>query len=233
MKNMKKGFTISVMTAVLCIICICLIFHCFDGNKSEKDNIFRTNQKKIEILQDGSWTDYEIKGVNIGTGYPGVFPNEFGISEETYARWFNLIGEMNANTIRVYKIQSPWFYKAFAQYNETHENKIYLVQGVDFGEDLMFSEENLLNPKQKNKVFQETKKTVDALHGKNITFDTDTGNLCYYSHDVSDYVLGYVLGVEWDEMFVDYVCRFNEGIAPYQGAYISSRQEANAFEIFF
>lgn len=87
MKNMKKGFTISVMTAVLCIICICLIFHCFDGNKSEKDNIFRTNQKKIEILQDGSWTDFEIKGVNIGTGYPGVFPNEFGISEETYARW--------------------------------------------------------------------------------------------------------------------------------------------------
>lgn len=233
MKNMKKGFAISVMTAVLCIICICLIFHCFDGNKSEKDNIFRTNQKKIEILQDGSWTDFEIKGVNMGTGYPGVFPNEFGISEETYARWFNLIGEMNANTIRVYKIQSPWFYKAFAQYNETHENKIYLVQGVDFGEDLMFSEENLLNPKQKNKVFQETKKTVDVLHGENITFDTDTGKMCYYSNDVSDYVLGYVLGVEWDEMFVDYVCRFNEGIAPYQGAYISSRQEANAVEIFF
>ena len=233
MKNMKKGFAISVMTAVLCIICICLIFHCFDGNKSEKDNIFRTNQKKIEILQDGSWTDFEIKGVNMGTGYPGVFPNEFGISEETYARWFNLIGEMNANTIRVYKIQSPWFYKAFAQYNETHENKIYLVQGVDFGEDLMFSEENLLNPKQKNKVFQETKKTVDVLHGENITLDTDTGKMCYYSNDVSDYVLGYVLGVEWDEMFVDYVCRFNEGIAPYQGAYISSRQEANAVEIFF
>lgn len=233
MKNMKKGFTISVMTAVLCIICIYLIFHCFDGNKSEKDNIFRTNQKKIEILQDGSWTDYEIKGVNMGTGYPGVFPNEFGISEETYARWFNLIGEMNANTIRVYKIQSPWFYKAFAQYNETHENKIYLIQGVDFSEDLMFSEENLLDPKQKNKVFQETKKTVDALHGENITLDTDTGTMYYYSNDVSDYVLGYVLGVEWDEMFVDYVCRFNEGIAPYQGAYISSRQEANAFEIFF
>ena len=57
--------------------------------------------------------------------------------------------------------------------------------------------------------------------------------MCYYSNDVSDYVLGYVLGVEWDEMFVDYVCRFNEGIAPYQGAYISSRQEANAVEIFF
>ena len=190
MKKMKKGFTISVMAAVLCITCVYLMFHYCDGNKSEKDSIFRTSQKKIEILQDGSWTEFEIKGVNMGTGYPGVFPNEFGISEETYARWFNLIGEMNANTIRVYKKQSPWFYKAFAQYNETHENKIYLVQGVDFSEDLMFSEENLLNQKQKNKVFQETKKTVDALHGKDITLNSQNEDLCYYHYDVSDYVLG-------------------------------------------
>lgn len=209
-----------------------LCFIHFNKNRGEKNCIFRTNQSKIQILQDGNWMDFEIKGVNIGTGYPGVFPNEFGISEETYSRWFNWIGEMNANTIRVYKIQSPWFYKAFAKYNETHENKIYLVQGVDFNEDLMFSDENLLNPKQKNKVFQETRKTVDALHGKGITFDFDTGTLCCYNDDVSDYVLGYVLGVEWDEIFVDYVCRLNEGIEPYQGTYVSSKQGANAFEIF-
>lgn len=230
---MKKGFIISVMTAVFCIACMYLHFIHLHGNISEENSIFRTSQSKIQILQDGNWMDFEIKGVNMGTGYPGVFPNEFGISQETYARWFNWIGEMNANTIRVYKIQSPWFYKAFVQYNETHENKLYLVQGVDFSEDLIFSEKNLLNQEQKNRVFQETKKTVDALHGKNITFHSDTGELCCYRDDVSDYVLGYVLGVEWDEMFVDYVCRFNEGIKPYHGAYVSSRQEANAFEIFF
>lgn len=230
---MKKEVIISVTVAVVCIACAYLFFLGFTEAKNEEAITFRTNQDKIQILQEDTWIDFQIKGVNMGTGYPGVFPNEFGIDRETYSRWFEWIGEMNANTIRVYKKQSPWFYKAFAQYNETHENKIYLVQGVDFSEDLMFSEENLLNQKQKNKVFQETKKTVDALHGKDITLNSQNGDLCYYHYDVSDYVLGYVLGVEWDEMFVDYVCRINEGIKPYYGDYVSSKQEANAVEIFF
>lgn len=229
---MKKGVIISVTVAVLCIACVYLFFTGFTEAKNEEDITFRTNQNKIQILQEDTWIDFQIKGVNIGTGYPGVFPNEFGISEETYSRWFNWIGEMNANTIRVYKIQSPWFYKAFAKYNETHENKIYLVQGVDFSEDLMFSEKNMLDQKQKAKVFQDTKAAVDALHGKKITLRSQTGDLCYYGHDVSNYVLGYVLGVEWDEIFVDYVCRLNEGNEPYQGTYVSSKQGANAFEIF-
>ena len=119
-----------------------MFFIHFNGGKNQENNIFRTNQAKIQILQEGKWTDFNLKGVNMGTGYPGVFPNEFGIDKETYSRWFEWIGEMNANTIRVYKIQSPEFYAAFSQYNETHENKIYLIQGVDFSEDLIFSEEN-------------------------------------------------------------------------------------------
>lgn len=230
---MKKGFIISIAVAVLCISCIYMFFIHFNGGKNQENNIFRTNQAKIQILQEGKWTDFNIKGVNMGTGYPGVFPNEFGIDQETYSRWFEWIGEMNANTIRVYKIQSPEFYAAFSQYNETHENKIYLIQGVDFSEDLIFSEENLLNQQQKSKVFQDTKKAVDVLHGKTITLSPQNGDLCYYHYDVSDYVLGYILGVEWDEIFVDYVCRLNEGLEPYHGTYVSSRQDANAFEIFF
>lgn len=229
---MKKGFIISITTAILCMVCIYLCFFHLNETQNIPKNLFRTNQTNIQILQNGTWTDFQLKGVNMGTGYPGVFPNEFGIDEETYKRWFEWIGEMNANTIRVYKIQSPDFYAAFSQYNETHEHKIYLIQGVDFSEDLMFSEENLLESKQKSKIFRSTKKAVDALHGKNLSFVSQTGSLHYYNCNVSNYVLGYILGVEWDEMFIDYVCRINENTKPYIGSYVSSQENANAFESF-
>ncbi|MRH43354.1 hypothetical protein GH741_11760 [Aquibacillus halophilus] len=52
-----------------------------------------------------------IKGVNIGMAKPGHFPGEVAITEEEYYRWFKLIGEMNANTIRVYTIHPPGFYR--------------------------------------------------------------------------------------------------------------------------
>lgn len=229
---MKKGFIISITTAILCMVCIYLCFFHLNETQNIPKNLFRTNQTNIQILQNGTWTDFQLKGVNMGTGYPGVFPNEFGIDEETYKRWFEWIGEMNANTIRVYKIQSPYFYSAFSQYNETHEHKIYLIQGVDFSEDLMFSEENLLESKQKSKIFRSTKKAVDALHGKNLSLVSQTGSLHYYNCNVSNYVLGYILGVEWDEMFIDYVCRINENTKPYIGSYVSSQENANAFESF-
>lgn len=228
---MKKDFIISLIVAVFIIICTLLSVSSNTIEEADSD-IFRTNQKNIQILQEGVWRNFEIKGVNIGTGYPGTFPNEFGIDEDTYSRWFKWISEMNANTIRVYKLQSPEFYQAFFKYNQTHSNKLYLIQGVDFREDWMFTEKNLLDSDQKNEIFQDTKTVVDVIHGNQVSFDFENGNLYCYCDDVSDYVLGYMLGIEWDEIFIDYTCRNNEGISPYNGTYISSSQRANAFENF-
>lgn len=79
--------------------------------------MFRTSGKQIEIRLGNAWKPFEIIGVNMGTGYPGLFPNETGIDEEVYYRWFCQISEMNVNTLRVYKIQTPDFYRAFLRYN--------------------------------------------------------------------------------------------------------------------
>lgn len=64
----------------------------------------RLNGDSYEVLIDGKWQSITIKGVNIGMARPGVFPGEAGITEEEYARWFEYIGEMGANTIRVYTL---------------------------------------------------------------------------------------------------------------------------------
>ena len=51
--------------------------------------IFRQTEKGPE--------PFEIRGVDMGAGYPGYFATEYAISKETYLRWFGLIQDMGAN----------------------------------------------------------------------------------------------------------------------------------------
>ena len=202
----------------------------FRLTRPESPARFRTQGKTIQHLENGNWVPFEIVGVNMGTGYPGLFPNEDGISQKTYYRWFCQIAEMNANTLRVYKLQSPAFYAALDDYNRSHNQKLYLIQGADFPEPLMYSQDNLLDPAVHADLFRDTELMVNALHGDAVQL-VDNSLFCY-THDVSDYVLGYILGLEWDELFVEYVCRLNQDVSGFEGTYFRCPPQANAFEVF-
>ena len=143
-----------------------------------------------------------------------------------------MIGEMNANTIRVYKKQNPEFYAALLKYNENHNRKIYIIQGIDFSDHLMYSEQNILDEEVNSKLFEETRELIDAVHGRNIFLDLEQDSFKGYIYDVSDYIIGYLPGIEWDEVFVDYVCRKNKDIDLYNGEYLYCRGDANPFESF-
>lgn len=232
---MKKGIFLSVIMALLCLICIYLVastpllsLRTAPGSAST----FHVEKNKIQHLENGIWTDFVVKGVNMGTGYPGVFPNAYGIPSDVYYRWFEMIADMNANTIRVYKIQSPEFYQAFCQYNQEHDKKLYLLQGIDFPENLMYSEEDPLETSQIQELISHSQTVVDALHGKKLLMDWDTGDFFCYTFDVSEYVMGYILGIEWDTLYVQYLCEINKDIPAFQGQYLYTEQGSNAFEIF-
>lgn len=232
---MKKGISICLAVALLGCAIIWLLFTPTGILRfsEEKTNArFRALDKKIQIMHDGDWKDFEVIGVNIGTGYPGVFPNENGIDEDTYYRWFEMIAEMNANTVRVYKIQPPSFYSALYRYNESHTDKLYLIQGADFSDHLMFSEENILEPNIMQELMNDTHDLIDALHGKQLFMDFANDELHCYCHNVSEYVLGYILGVEWDEIYVEYICQINPSITGYTGEYLYCDENANGFEVF-
>ena len=189
---------------------------------------FRTNQKTIEIKQGNEWKPFPIKGVNMGSGYPGYFPEDYGIDEDTYYHWFELIAEMNANTIRVYRLESPAFYKALLNYNKEHEKKVYLLQNLDFPDTLMFS---LLKRDQHADylyLIEQTEQVIDALHGNKMIVKDNTAYM--YVSDVSDYVLGYMIGIEWDEMFVEYVNKSKTEFANYKGKYLYADKQATPFE---
>ena len=81
------------------------------GEGSELYNA-RIKDKRFQILRDGKWETIIIKGINMGMAKPGTFPGEAAITEEEYYRWFEYIGDMNANVISVYTLHPPGFYNS-------------------------------------------------------------------------------------------------------------------------
>ena len=125
----------------------------------------RIKDNSFQILIDGEWKPITIKGVNIGMGKPGVFPGEAAITEEEYYRWFEYIGDMNANVIRIYTLHAPGFYNALLRYNETHDEKLYVIHGVWMNEEMLLSAYDAFEEDNVDDFQQEMKRTVDAIHG--------------------------------------------------------------------
>ena len=232
---MKRMITISITVLLILVSSVyILMITPFNDKEYSKENSefhFSTYGDKIQMCEDGKWKDFEIKGVNMGSGYPGAFPNDNAINKKTYYRWFEMIGEMNANVVRVYKLESPEFYAALYKYNKKHNEKIYLIQNIDFPNEFMFSEDNIIDSESDNELIEKTKTVIDAVHGKNVSIEATKDKADLYFYDVSDYVLGYILGIEWDDTYVEYISNINSGI-DYKGKYFSGAENASPFEMF-
>lgn len=122
--------------------------------------IAKVDAKSFYFYKDGQWQQEFIKGVNMGVGVPGKFPGEMAVTKDEYQRWFKYIGDMKANTLRVYTILSPVFYDAFYEYNQTAKNKIFLIQGLWINEDDMLKYQNAYAPQILDTMKDDTKKII-------------------------------------------------------------------------
>lgn len=157
----------------------------------------RIEEGKFEVLQNGAWKPMTVKGVNLGMGRPGSFPGEAAITKEEYSRWFKQIGEMNANTIRVYTLHPPAFYDALLEYNESHDQKLYVLHGVWADEAPLEETLDAFTPEIVQTFEEEMKRIADVIHG-NATVKPRPGHASgVYASDVSEYVSGWVIGIEW------------------------------------
>ncbi len=190
-----------------------------------------TSGKGIEVYRDGSWEPFFMIGVDMGTGKPGCFPNELGVTEEEYLRWFGYIGALHANCVRVYMLQSPAFYRALKQYNGEAAEPLYLLQGYYLPEGYMYTTTDVWTEAFRDSVSRELRATIDALHGERIRLLGEDAAFTLYSEDVSGYVLGYILGVEWETDFVSFNDVLSEG-RTYRGEFLSASEEATGFECF-
>jgi hypothetical protein len=185
----------------------------------------------FQVLKDDKWEDVLIKGVNLGLSSPGHFPGEAAITYDQYSRWMQQISEMNANCIRVYTVHPPEFYRAFFEYNKDAEKPLYLFHGAWVDEGQLMKTMNAFASINVDIYYHEIEKIIDVVHG-NADFSWSPGHAYGdYNWDISRFVIGYILGIEWDPTMVKSTNDNNLHVTDLDGSYFSTK-DANPFEIW-
>jgi len=218
--NLTKFSVKRIITLfVVCLVLILVLILAYRYNNVRSAE-FRTRGNDFQILQNGQWSDFLIKGVNMGAGKPGSFPGEMQINKEEYSRWFKQIADMNINVVRVYTILSPDFYEALFEYNMFTSEPIYVIHGVWLNEEAMVKNNDAYFPEIKDDFEKEIKTLIDVLHGK-CEIEPRNGHASgTYRWDVSPYIIGYILGIELDAEFVINTNELNAGITNFDGNYL-------------
>lgn len=155
----------------------------------------RTSGSRFEVRTEDGWRPFWVKGVNLGAALPGKHPSEFPDSA-VYARWIRQIAEMNANTVRVYTIHPPDFYDALLDWNRGHPARaLWLVHGV-WTE--LPPDHDYRGAAFEGEFFSEMRDVVDVLHGRADIEPRPGHAFGYYTADVSDWTLAFIIGREWE-----------------------------------
>lgn len=154
----------------------------------------------FEVRGVGGWRPFYVKGVNLGAALPGRHPSQFPDSA-TYARWLDGLAEMGANTVRLYTIHPPSFYRALLDHNRrSPENPVWVIHGV-WAE--LPPDDDYLDPEWEGEFFGEMRRVVDVVHGR-AEIEPRPGRASgSYAADVSPWVLAYIIGREWEPFSVE------------------------------
>ncbi len=198
------------------------------------ETFMKTDEDTIYMLRDGRWEAFEIRGVDMGVGIPGEWATDYAIDRETYLRWFGWIQEMGANTIRVYTILHDDFYNAFYEYNHSREEQgeepLYLLHGVWVNDYILNSHRDGFDEEFRQTFIDDCRMLVDIVHGKktlSLGYGLGSGS---YRKDISSWLIGYILGVEWETSIVTYTNQNCEDRSQYSGTYLYTGTEASPFE---
>lgn len=232
---------------IIIVLCIALLFVGADAayyrlgvyidlNPSKEVKTFvKTKENKILLNSGKGYNEFEIKGVNLGSGEPGEWSTDFSINKETYKRWFKYIKEMGANTIRVYTIQNDTFYNAFYEYNYQNPDPLYMIHGVWVNDYVQNSHRDAYDKDFYTTFSRDSITMIDVIHGKK---KLSLGRVASAGHgtyrkDVSEWVIGYILGVEWDDITVAYTDETYKNMTEYtsfKGEYLYTAENASVFE---
>ena len=203
--------------------------------QKEVATFIKTEDDKILLNKGDGYKEFEIKGVNMGSGIPGEWSTDFAIDKETYLRWFDQIKDLGANTVRIYTVQNDTFYNAFYEYNHENPDPLYLIHGVWVNDYVLNSHRDAYNEDFFDTLLEDSKTVVDVLHGRkkiNLGRMASAGHGTY-NKDISPWVLGYILGVEWEDVtvvFTNEKYKNNSKYNSYNGKYMYTTEDASPFE---
>lgn len=234
-----KKFIITV-SAVICLVLGVNYLYYYMGvyipvGDGTVTTFTKADENSIYINNGGEWKTLNIKGVNLGSGVPGEWSTDFAADRETYMRWFSMIQELGANTIRIYTVQSEDFYNAFYEYNKDNPRPLWLLHGVWVNDYIQNSHRDAYSRDFYDTFLDHCKTAADVIHGRR---KISLGRMASagsgtYNKDISQWVIGYILGVEWEDVTVVYTndkYRGREKYNSYRGEYMYTSEEASPFE---
>ncbi len=192
----------------------------------------RVGNRVFEVPVNGAWGPMWLGGVNIGAALPGKHPSEFPPDDGTYQQWLKLAAEMGANTLRVYTIHPPQFYRALAQWNRANPTQLLrLIHGVWTELPPGKLEERYDDPGWRQEYRDEAKRVVDVIHG-HAAIEPRPGHAGgFYDADVSPWVLAYITGREWEPYSVVAYTKLHPNRTRFQGRWLEVAT-GNAAEVW-
>ena len=199
------------------------------------ETFVKTEGNTIMLDRGNGYGEFEIRGVNLGSGEPGEWSTDFSIDKETYKRWFRYIKEMGANTVRVYTVQNDTFYNAFYEYNQSNPDPLYMIHGVWVNDYVQNSHRDAYDSDFFDTFSRDCITMVDVIHGNK---KLSLGRMASAGHgsykkDVSPWVIAYILGVEWEDITVAYTDETYKNQPDYtsfKGEYLYTTEGASVFE---
>ncbi|CEQ11763.1 Uncharacterised protein [[Clostridium] sordellii] len=226
---MKKFLAICI---VIFVVALFTIGNILSSKSAPKDGTYftKTKGKDIYIVKNDKWEKLEIVGVGLDSTKPGAFPSENLVNEEDYLRWIKDIYDMGANCIKVSNLMGANFYKALDKFNKDKKNPIYLMQGIYFDEKLLKNGKDPQGSKASSAFKDNIKLVIDSVHGN--PYNKEKPDILQvYKTDISKYVIGYSLGIQFAKHDLIYTEIMNNK-KPYDGKYMYTDKNSSSFESY-
>jgi tetratricopeptide (TPR) repeat protein len=166
----------------------------------------------------GAWKPIYLAGVDLSPAMPGHFPAEAVTDTAVYAQWLNQISELGANTVRVYNILPPAFYRAFYEFNSrSPQRPLWLIQSVPFADP---PGNDMFEAKYTRTCQEAIRDTVDVIHGQGDVAAGSGHAGGVYNFDVSPWVAGILVGQTWLSHVVTGNNLLHPDMQKYQGTYV-------------
>ncbi len=172
-----------------------------------------------------------LPGVNLGSTTPGHLPGELSISAAQYRNWFAAMGWLGLRVIRIYTIHPPAFYAELARYNRANPDRpLYLMQGVYLPDESYVEKRNVYD-RSVTGAFQRELRDADRAVAGELTRAPARGRAGgVWDADVTPWLLGWIVGVEFDPTATAASDRRNAGQPLTRGTYFRNTADATPTE---
>jgi tetratricopeptide (TPR) repeat protein len=84
--------------------------------------LFRADQGKMKRLTNTGWQPYYVNGIDLGPAAPGFYPSGAPNDGAMYRDWIRRAEELGGNTLRLYTLLPPSFYRAYKKHRDGGSN---------------------------------------------------------------------------------------------------------------